>query len=538
MITLGIDLSTQSCTVVALECDLASILGTWSFSFGNSQCVKKYGISASTKTLVSTNEERIEEGRYVQPPSMFLYALDAVFETMKSQKFDFSGVSAIAVSAQQHGHVYLNGEYVQKCETLHRKKYASSTSLEERFFSCYSHPHAPIWMTSNTGKEAKHLKEQVPDILSRTGSESPLRFTGAIIRKVITDYPRDYQNTMRIHLLSSFITSVLVGNADAPIDFGNGAGTSLMHYTHKTWDEALLAACTSGLVDGAETLRAKLPDIESPCKLCGQIAAYFVQRYGFSSSCAVVAGSGDNPQTKVLSHHALLSLGSSFVMMGSCCESAEDIVCHPHTHAMYDGLENPFLFACRTNGALVWDKLRSFYGMSIADGENALRRVSIHAHSRPLFWQPLEESFPRSTPIAWTPTSRERCDTHENFYHDYAALVDTTLALMAGYARIAIKRQAYEQINITGGLASSQEICKRVSAFWNCPVVSVGSVGAGMGAAVCAAKGSCPSLNARALSSALLVRAKITEVDETLQKHATQFTQCVHEQFQNTRSAL
>ncbi len=526
MITLGIDLSTQSCTIVAVDCGLTSTLGTWSFAFGDSACVEKYGISATTKTLAFS-----EKGRHAQPPSMFLYALDAVLQTMKTQGFNFAEVAAVSVSAQQHGHVYLNGAYAEACQGLSHSM-AHTKTLEEHFMPCYAHPYAPIWMTSNTGTEAQHFKTQVVDILERTGSDSPLRFTGAVIRKIATDYPNDYKATQRIHLLSSFLSSVLSAQPHAPIDYGNGAGTSLMHYSERTWDEALLTACALDCAGGSAALRAKLPSIDSPCALCGHIAAYFVHKYGFSPNCAVAVGSGDNPQTKALSPQPLLSLGSSFVMMSESSQGAESVVFHPHANAMYDALARPFLFACRTNGALVWDKARTIYAASIADGEDALRQISLGMHPEPMLWQPLAESFPASAPMPWTPTQSVQGVLTQGFYRDYACLVDTTLGLMA-YATRRMQQGQYQCINLSGGLASSHEVCKRVSAFWNCPVMYVGSVGAGMGAAVCAAKAHTPSLNANELAHALVAHVTPVEATQALRAQAQAFTQRVQEYFEN-----
>ena len=161
----------------------------------------------------------------------------------------------------------------------------------------------------------------------------------------------------------------------------------------KNWDNALLAACD---VQGDATAFSKrLPQIASPISFAGTIARYFIEKYGFSSACSVAIGSGDNPQTKVLSEEALLSLGSSFVMMSPRIEknAIRDDMFHPYANAMYDGVERPFLFACRTNGSLVWDRVRNAYNADIAMGDAALQSVEIGQHSTGMLWQPLEESF-------------------------------------------------------------------------------------------------------------------------------------------------
>ena len=85
---------------------------------------------------------------------------------------------------------------------------------------------------------------------------------------------------------------MLCANPLVPIDIGNGCGMSLMNYRNKVWDDELLAATTQGLPGGAEELLAKLPELAAPDSVVGNIATYFVERYGFSEECSIIAGSG------------------------------------------------------------------------------------------------------------------------------------------------------------------------------------------------------------------------------------------------------
>ena len=170
----------------------------------------------------------------------------------------------------------------------------------------------------------------------------PLRFTGAVIRRVAEQSASDYAATEKIQLISSFIPAVLSGNASTPIDTGNGCGMSLMNYRNKVWDTELLAATADGLPGGAEELSAKLPELTSPDSVVGNIATYFVERHGFSEECAIIAGSGDNPQAKVPVAGDLLSLGTSFVNMVST--DGDTLDPEGFANAMYDGINRPFMF--------------------------------------------------------------------------------------------------------------------------------------------------------------------------------------------------
>lgn len=489
MITLGLDVSTQSCTAVAVDAHAGTTIYEKSLSFDALGCIAAYGLDEATKTLRAAGA-----GEYGQPPGMFLFALDALFAAMKREGFSFASVRAVSISAQQHGHVYLTKDFFAACTGLHTD--ARGGDLQARFAGSYAHAAAPIWMTSNTREEAAHLASRVPDILQRSGSQSPLRFTGAVIRKTALDSPQDYERTARIHLLSSFAASILSGNPNAPADVGNGAGTSLMNYAARRWDAALCAACAEGLPGGEEALMQKLPELQSPLFPAGTIARYFSEAYGFDPACRVFAGSGDNPQSKSISQDALLSLGSSFVMM-SASTPAEAVAVHPHANASYDGLSRAFLFACRTNGALVWDRVRSHYGADLGAAEAALARVAVGAAADALPPQPLEESFPPS------PARDGTGNFSGDFAADYAACVDGALALTASYSEDALQCKGISRINLTGGPAASAHICLRVSAFWNCPVVPVGQAGAALGAAVSAAKAYDDAIDAQALSGAL-----------------------------------
>ena len=104
----------------------------------------------------------------------------------------------------------------------------------------------------------------------------------------------------------------------------------------RRWGTELIAAAAEGLSGGAESLARRLPPLAHPLEIIGKIAPYFVERHGFDPACAIVAGSGDNPQSKVMAGGALLSLGTSFVLM---CPGE---LPHPSANAMYDGLGRPF----------------------------------------------------------------------------------------------------------------------------------------------------------------------------------------------------
>ena len=253
-------------------------------------------------------------------------------------------------------------------------------------------------MTANTVAQTNHVREAVggkTEMIERSGSDAPLRFTGAVIRRVAEQSPRAYAATEKIQLISSFIPAVLSANPFVPIDIGNGCGMSLMNYRDKVWDAELIEATADGLPGGSEALLTKLPELAPPDSIVGSIATYFVERYGFSETCSIIAGSGDNPQAKVPVAGDLLSLGTSFVNMVST--DGDTLDPEGFANAMYDGINRPFMFGCRTNGAMVWDAVRNNYGLAkeaYAPAEAALQEVAPGQFMT--FWQPKTESFPVS----------------------------------------------------------------------------------------------------------------------------------------------
>ena len=199
-------------------------------------------------------------------------------------------------------------------------------------------------MTANTVAQTNRVREAIggkAEMINLSGSDAPLRFTGTVVpASVAEQHPKHYAATAKIQLISSFIPAVLTGNANVPIDYGNGCGMSLMNYRSKAWDSALLAATSDGLTGGKETLQSKLPALARPDSIVGTVAAYYVEKYGFAEHCAVIAGSGDNPQAKVPIAGDLLSLGTSFVNMVST--DGDTLDPEGFANAMYDGINPSF----------------------------------------------------------------------------------------------------------------------------------------------------------------------------------------------------
>ncbi|MDR3221823.1 MAG: xylulose kinase, partial [Candidatus Accumulibacter sp.] len=397
---------------------------------------------------------------------------------------DISAIAAINASGQQHGHVYLNADAEVSFRSLCAPN--SDDTLAARLSDVFAYGGAPIWKTANTAAEAEHIRACVGGkaaLIERTGSDMPLRFSAAIHRKVALRYPGAYAATRRILQISSLIPAILAGDCTIPVDFGNACGTGLMNYRARAWDAVVMNATAHDLPGGARALADKLPPIAHPLAVVGRIAPYFQEKYGFDPDCKIIAGSGDNPQSKVLASGDLLSLGTSFVYMISTPDGQMDA--NGAANAMYDALGRPFNFGCRTNGALTWDRLRKFHGIGAKDyvlSDAAL--ATTRPGSRLRFWHPEAESFPMA---AADPKMLRLDDGPADFASDYSGIVDSSLGLVYRYGmKIGDAGSGGDPISVCGGPSASPEIMRRVAAIWNRPAIQAGQAGAALGAAVSA----------------------------------------------------
>jgi xylulokinase len=473
-LSLGLDLSTQSISAVLIDIDSREVIFQNTLDYQKDSRLKKYGIQGENYILPPKNV-----GEANQPPKMFLAALEAIFTDMKAAGLPMRDILVFNTSAQQHSHAYMSHQARPVFGRLNIPGNTKS-NLVTILDGCFSLNVVPTWMTADTTKQADAIRNFVggqETMIKLSGSNSPARFTGAIIRKIAEQFPVAYQETEHIHLLSSLIPAVLTGNSRVPLDFGNAGGMSMMDYAGKDWSVKLVKAVADGLPGGESALRNKLLPIVSPHTIVGRIATFFIEKYGFSPDCRIIVGSGDNPQSKVLVTGNLLSLGSSLVDMVSTDGKQLDM--SGAANAMYDGIGRPFIFSCRTNGTLVWDQLRATHGLKKEDyqpAEKALRETQTGRYM--VFWQPREESFPVSGSYEIMRTTHDAPDLGA----DYSGLIETTLGTMYLYSK-QFTKESSDPLYVTGGATRSPEILRRVAAIWNKPVVKIEETGAALGAA-------------------------------------------------------
>src|SRR5262249_32495902 len=145
----------------------------------------------------------------VSSPLMWADALDRMMKRLADSDLDLSRLAAISGAAQQHGSVYLNARATSGLAALDPGR-----PLARQLATMLARPVAPIWMDTSTSVECDEIAQSaggLAAIAQRTGSRPFERFTGPQIRKFFKREPDAYAATDRIHLVSSFMASLLAG---------------------------------------------------------------------------------------------------------------------------------------------------------------------------------------------------------------------------------------------------------------------------------------------------------------------------------------
>ena len=213
-------------------------------------------------------------------------------------------------------------------------------------------------MDSSTSEECGEIGRAVgPRLQQDTGSPAIERFTGPQIRKFWKESPRAYEDTVRVHLVSSFMCSVLIGG-DAPIDYGDGAGMNLLNLHTLQWDAKILEAT-------APRLAARLPPVVPSARVAGGLHPCFA-RFGLTPGIPVIAWSGDNPNSLVgvgaaEPGIAVISLGTSDVFFASMAGMRTDP--NGYGHVFGNPAGGFMSLICFKNGSLAREQVKESCGV-------------------------------------------------------------------------------------------------------------------------------------------------------------------------------
>lgn len=434
---LGLDSSTQSLTAVAIEVegDSARVVGETTLAFDTAlpQYGTHHGVLPSADPAVA-----------VSSPAMWADALDLIFRRLAETGLDLSQVTAISGSAQQHGSVYLGPAAAGGFATLdpHRPPGDQIAPLLAR-------PIAPIWMDTSTATQCREITASVGGsaiLAQRTGSRAFERFSGPQIRKFALTEPGAYDRTGRVHLVSSFLASLLIGG-DAPIDPGDASGMNLMDLASRTW-------WTDAVDATAPDLQERLPAIAPSSAVAGVVSPYWQARHGLRA-VSVITWSGDNPCSLVgvglvREGRVAISLGTSDTIFGLMKTPRVDPGGTGHVFGSptgeYMGL------TCFSNGSLARERIRDEFHMSWSDFSRALEATPAGNDGRVLIpW-----FVPEITPSVAAPRLHRYRLSAGDGPANVRAVVEAQQMAMAIHSRWM--SVTIETILATGGAAANPQI--------------------------------------------------------------------------------
>ena len=445
---LGLDSSTQSLSAILIDVETRQLVVDHSISFNDrlAEFGCKNGVLPSPDPTVAHSD-----------PLMWLAALDLLCEELRQKGIDLAQIVAVAGSGQQHGSVYLNASAGGVLKSLSPER-----SLASQLRPALSRPTSPIWMDSSTRKQCDEIEAAVGGpaaVAERTGSSCFERFTGPQIRKFWQTEPARYGDTRKIHLVSSFMASVLAGK-HAPIDHGDGAGMNLMDIRKRDWSPAMLKATAPGL-------GGKLTGLARSHAVVGRISPYFVQKYGFSPRCQAVAWSGDNPCSLVgvgliRSGRVCISLGTSDTYFGFMPEP--HISTEGEGHVFGSPTGDYMSLICFLNGSLTREKVKDVFGLSWEQFSDALRQTKPGNGGRVM----LPYFSPEITPKVLDPKVCRYWLNPTDVEGNVRAVVEAQMASMAIHSKwMGVKTR---MIYATGGASANRAILEIMANVHNADV--------------------------------------------------------------------
>jgi xylulokinase len=433
----GLDCSTQSLSAIAIavESGRREVVFEHSLNFDEhfSQYGTAFGVLPSADPLMARSS-----------PRMWAEALDRMMQIISAGGVPLSSISAIGGSAQQHGSVYLDETSAATLAELD-----AAQPLVQQIDRIFSRADAPIWMDASTAPQCDAITAWLggADAVARlTGSRAFPRFTGPQIRKFAEENPAAYARTATIHLVSSYLASLLAGR-QAPIEPGDGAGMNLMDLRAKNWSPAALDAT-------APNLATKLPRLVPAGTVVGPLAPYWMQRYGFPAA-RVVAFTGDNPASLlgtglVGGDRAGMSFGTSDTIFAPLAEPAFDPA--GAGHAFGAPMGGFMSLVCCRNGGLARERVRDAYGLDWDGFARALRDTP--AGNRGAMLLPWFE--PEVTPEVRVPGVRRFDLDPADGPANVRALVEAQMLALAIHSRwTGVRPRA---LHATGGAAVNRGI--------------------------------------------------------------------------------
>ncbi len=468
-IFLGLDSSTQGLKAEIIDVTSGKILCSKGVNFGKD--LPDYNCHDG---FLLNDDPQIKHA----DPLVWLAALDLLFSKLQAAGAPLAEIAGISGSGQQHGSVYLNDKLSHILSNLHPEHH-----LPALLVPALSRMTSPIWMDSSTVVECEELEDEFGERLQEdTGSPAIARFTGPQIRKFAKEDPSAYEQTSTIHLVSSFLCSVLCGKS-APIDHGDGAGMNLMNLKTLDWDEEICEFTAPGLA-------AKLPRLAPSYSLAGELCEYFT-KYGFKAGTPVAVWSGDNPNSLIgtgaaAPGTAVISLGTSDTFFAAMQRPVTDPEGCGH---VFGNPAGGFMsLICFTNGSLAREKVRDMCGVDWDYFDSQACGQTKPGNDGNMM---LPYFTPESTPPVFVPKviykgSEEFCSGRASAPVMIRAILESQALTMRLHS--AWMGETFDRIRITGGASESQDFRQILADVFQARIERITvSDSAGLGAAMRAA---------------------------------------------------
>jgi xylulokinase len=445
---LGIDSSTQSCKIICIDSDEGTIVFQDSVNYDRD--LPEFGTKDG---VIPSREPGVSEA----DPRMWIRALELLFEQLKRNNFPLNLIKAITVSGQQHGLVCMDSQ-----GNLTRKT-------------------SKLWNDVSTEEECEILTEAVGGkqaMIKEIGNSQRPGYTASKILNFYHHEPEAAAKTKIFFLVHNYLNWFLTGGI-ALMEPGDVSGMALSFPGSHQWSEKVCSAI-------APDLATKLPPIRKSDLSIGPITENLVQRYGFSPTCRIDAGSGDNMYGaigtgNVHSGIVTISLGTSGTAYTILDEPYVDPLGEIALFCDSTGKFMPLL--CVSNMANGYNDLLRIHKLDYDKFDQLLKMTSPGNGGKFIFpWFVGERTpdLPKAKPIFWGFGLKD----FQLQIMCRAVLEGHILNLFDGYRRMPVNSQ---EIRLTGGLSNSDSWCQTIADIFDCETVPVKGEGAALGAAVHAA---------------------------------------------------
>jgi xylulokinase len=444
----GLDVSTQSCKIVVIDYEKQDVVHVDLVSYDDD--LPEYG----TREGVI---QGLDEGVSESDPKMWLSAVDKIFDNLVRSDVLQANIRSISVSGQQHGLVALDNE------------------------GQLTRPRSKLWNDYSTHEECRILTERIGGLdkmIEAVGNSQRTGYTAPKIFHMVRHEPDVFEKTATLFLVHNYINWYLTGGVRI-MEPGDLSGMAIWSPKTGNYSALMLSAIHPGLM-------SKLPEVAPSEESIGTISSDLVDRFGFSSECAIDAGSGDNMYGAVGTGNVgpgivTVSLGTS----GTAYSFMEEPFIDPDGEiaAFCDSTGHHLPLLCVSNLANGYNEVLRHFELDHDQFSEIIGRTAPGNDGQVLIpWYAGERTpdLPQAAPLYFGfPLGGFRRDILCR-----AVLEGHVLNLYTGFKRMPVE---VRELRLTGGLSRSEAWAQTIADVFDAEAVPVEGEGAALGAALHAA---------------------------------------------------